>query len=75
MGLFDFLESIFLSSLYILAITPLSDLGFVKILCQSVGGLFVLSTVSFIFKVYAYTYTHTHIHHIHIPYIHSLPVT
>jgi hypothetical protein len=31
-GLFDFLESTFLSSLYILGISPLSDLGLVKIL-------------------------------------------
>jgi hypothetical protein len=45
--LFDFLESIFLSSLYILDISPLSDLGLVKILSQSVGGPFVLLTVSF----------------------------
>jgi hypothetical protein len=36
-----------LSSLYILDISPLSDLGLVKILSQSVGGLFVLLTVSF----------------------------
>jgi hypothetical protein len=42
-----FLESIFLISLYILDISPLSDLGLVKILSQSVGGLFVLLTVSF----------------------------
>jgi hypothetical protein len=47
MGLFDFLESTFLSSLYILDISPLSDLGAVKILSQSVGGLFVLLMVSF----------------------------
>jgi hypothetical protein len=47
MGLFDFLQSIILSSLYILNISPLSDLGLVKILSQSVGGLFVLFTVSF----------------------------
>jgi hypothetical protein len=47
MGLFDFLESSFLSSLDILVISPLSDLGLVKILSQSVGGLFVLLTVSF----------------------------
>jgi hypothetical protein len=47
MGLFDFLESIFLSSLYILDISPLSDLGLVKIFSQSVSGLFVLLTVSF----------------------------
>ena len=42
MGIFDFLESTFLSSLYILDIIPLSDLGQVKILSQSVGGLFCL---------------------------------
>jgi hypothetical protein len=36
-----------LSSLYILDISPLSDLELVKILSQSVGGLFVLLTVSF----------------------------
>jgi hypothetical protein len=47
MGLFEFLESSFFSSLYILDISPLSDLGFVKIPSQSVGGLFVLLTVSF----------------------------
>ena len=47
MGLFDFLESTFLSSLYILDSSPLSDLGLAKILSQSVGGLFVLLTVSF----------------------------
>jgi hypothetical protein len=46
-GTRDLLESIFLSSLYILDISPLSDLGLVKILSQSVGGLFVLLTVSF----------------------------
>jgi hypothetical protein len=42
MGLFDFLEFTFLSSLYILDISPLSDLGLVKILSQSLGGLFCL---------------------------------
>ena len=46
-ALFDFLKSSFLSSLYILDISSLSDLGLVKILSQSVGGLFVLLTVSF----------------------------
>jgi hypothetical protein len=46
-GLLDFLESSFLSSLYILDISPLSNLGLVKIFYQSVGGLFVLLTVSF----------------------------
>jgi hypothetical protein len=46
MGLFDFLECTFLSSLYILDISPLSDLVYVKILSQSVGGLFVLLAVS-----------------------------
>jgi hypothetical protein len=47
MGLFDFLESSFLNSLYILDISPLLDLGLVKILSQTLGGLFVLLTVSF----------------------------
>jgi hypothetical protein len=47
MRLFEFLESSFLSYLYILNISPLSDLGLVKILSQSIGGLFVLLTVSF----------------------------
>jgi hypothetical protein len=44
---FGFLESSFLSSLYILDITPLLDLGLVNIFPQSVGGLFVFLTVSF----------------------------
>ena len=47
MGLFDFLESTILNSLYILDISPLCDLGKVKILSQPVGGLFVLLMVSF----------------------------
>jgi hypothetical protein len=47
MGLFDFLKYSFLSSLYILDISPLSDLGLVKILSQPVVGLSVLLTVSF----------------------------
>jgi hypothetical protein len=47
MGLSEFLESSFLSSLYIWDISPLSDLGLIKILSQTVGGLFVLLTVSF----------------------------
>ena len=47
MGLFDFLESYFLSSLYILDISPLSDLGLIKIFSQYVAGLFDLWTVSF----------------------------
>jgi hypothetical protein len=53
MGLFDFLESSFLSSLYILDISPLSDLRLVKMLSQSVGGLFVLLTVSFALEYYS----------------------
>jgi hypothetical protein len=40
-GLFGSLEFNFLSSLYILDIGPLSDIGLVKIFSQSVGGLFV----------------------------------
>jgi hypothetical protein len=47
MGLSDFLESTFFSFLYMLDTSPLSDLGKVKILYQSVGGLFVLLTVSY----------------------------
>ena len=47
MRLFEFLEVSFLTSVYVLDISPLSDLGLVKILTQSVGGLFVLLTVSF----------------------------
>jgi hypothetical protein len=46
-GLFCFLESNFLSSLYILDISPISDLELVMIFPQSVGGLFVLLTLSF----------------------------
>ena len=46
-GLFSVLKSIFLSSLYILEIRPLSVAGLVKIFSQSVGCLFVLVTVSF----------------------------
>ena len=44
-GLFGSLEFNFLSSLYILDIGPLSDIGLVKIFSQSVGGLFVILTV------------------------------
>ena len=50
MGLFEFLEYSFLSSSYILDINPLSDLGLVKMLSQSLGGLFVLLTVSFVLQ-------------------------
>jgi hypothetical protein len=46
-GLFGSLESNFLSSLYMLDISPLWDVGLVKIFSQSVGGCFVLLTVSF----------------------------
>ena len=42
MGLFGSLGSTFLSFLYILDISPLSDLGLVNILSQSVGWRFVL---------------------------------
>jgi hypothetical protein len=52
MGLFEFLEFSFLSSLYILDISPLSDLGLVKNFSQSVGGLFVLLTVFFSFCIW-----------------------
>ncbi|MBV2150903.1 DUF3704 domain-containing protein [Sphingobium sp. AS12] len=46
-GLFGVLETSFLSSLYILEISPLSDVGLVNIFSQSVGCRFVLLTVSF----------------------------
>ena len=46
-GLFGSLESNFLSSLYILDINPLLDVGLVKIVSQSVGCCFVLLTVFF----------------------------
>jgi hypothetical protein len=45
--LFDCPESNFLSSLYILDISPLLDFGLVKIFSQSVGCCFVLLTVFF----------------------------
>jgi len=47
-GLFGSLESNFLSSLYILDISPLSDVGLVKIFSQSAGFHFALLTVSFV---------------------------
>jgi hypothetical protein len=46
-GLFVFLVSNFLSSLYILDTSPLLGIKLVKIISQSVGCLFVLLTVSF----------------------------
>ena len=45
--LFDVSFTSFLSSLYILEIIPLSDVGLVKIFSQSVGCCLVLSTLSF----------------------------
>ena len=42
--------SSFLSSLYILKISPLSDVGLVKIFSQSVGCHLLLLTVSFALK-------------------------
>jgi hypothetical protein len=54
-----------LSSLYILDISPLSDLGLVKILSQSVGGLFVLLKVSFALqKLYNFMRSHLLILHL-----------
>jgi hypothetical protein len=44
---FGSLESNFLSSLYILVISPLSDVGLIKTFAQSVGSSFALLTVSF----------------------------
>ena len=46
-GLFDSLETNFLSSLYMLDISPILDVGLVKIFSQSIGCHFVLLTVSF----------------------------
>ena len=46
-SLFGVLVASFLSSLYILEISPLSDVGLVKIFSHSVGCRFVLLTVSF----------------------------
>ena len=46
-GLFGSLGSNFLSSLYILDINPLSDIGLVKIFSKSVYSHLVLLTVSF----------------------------
>ena len=45
-GLFGSLEPNFLSSFYILDISPLLDLGLVKVFPQSICCLFVLLTVS-----------------------------
>jgi hypothetical protein len=57
--LFEFLESSFLSSLYIFDISPLSDLGLVKILSQPVRSLLVLMTVSFALqKLYNFMRSH-----------------
>jgi hypothetical protein len=49
-GLFDSLESNILSSLYILDISPLSNIGLVKIFSESEGCYFVLLTVSFPYR-------------------------
>ena len=46
-GLFVLLMTNFLSSLYILEISPLSDVGLMKIFSHSIGCCFVLLTVSF----------------------------
>ena len=46
-GLFGSLESTFLSSLYLSDISPLLDVGLVRIFSQSVGCCFVLLTVPF----------------------------
>jgi len=45
--LFGSVESNFLSSSYIFDISPLSDVGLIKMFSQSVGYHFVLVTVSF----------------------------
>jgi hypothetical protein len=47
-GSLIFREFSFLSSLYILAISPLSDVELANIFSYSVGGLFNLETISFV---------------------------
>jgi hypothetical protein len=49
----------FLSSLYILVISPLSDVLLAKIFSHSVGGLFNIQTVSFVVqKLFYFMYSH-----------------
>jgi hypothetical protein len=50
MGLFGSLESNFLSFLYILDISPILDVGLIKISSQSVGCHFFLLTGSFVLQ-------------------------
>jgi hypothetical protein len=57
-GLFGSLESNFLSSLYILDISLLSDVGLVKISSQPVGYCFVLLTVSFAISIFQFCLFH-----------------
>ena len=58
-GLFGSLESNFLSSLYILDISPLPDVGLTKIFPQSVSCLFVLLRMSFALqKLYNFMRSH-----------------
>ncbi|CAO2617716.1 hypothetical protein LEMLEM_LOCUS17055, partial [Lemmus lemmus] len=58
-GLCGLLVSNFFSSLYILEIRPLSDVGCVKIFSQSVGCRFVLLTVSFdLQKLFSFRRSH-----------------
>jgi hypothetical protein len=45
-------EFTFLSSMYILVISPLSDIKPVNIFFYSVGGLFSLETISFVQKLF-----------------------
>jgi len=59
MRLFVLLESDSLSSLYILDISLLSDLGLMAIISQSVGNGFVLFTVSFALqKLFSFMRSH-----------------
>ena len=59
-GLFGSLESNFLSSLYILNIRPLSDVGLIKIFSQSVASHFVILTVSFALQM-LFNFTRSHL--------------
>ena len=52
-GLFGSLECNFLSSLYILDISPQSDIGLVQMFSQYVDCHFVLLTVSFVLQSFS----------------------
>jgi hypothetical protein len=57
-GLFGSLESNFLSSLYMLDISPLLDVGLLKIFSQSIGCHFVLLIVSLFYRTFVILWDH-----------------